>query len=123
METDLQTVGTVATALIAVLHIYIMVLEMFLWDRPKGKKVFGLTQEFATATKTLAANQGLYNGFLSAGLIWGILLGVEGNPVKIFFLACVVTAGIFGAITSSKKILFVQGIPGAIALVLVLLAN
>ncbi|MGC2166898.1 MAG: DUF1304 domain-containing protein [Gallionella sp.] len=115
--------GTIATGLLAALHIYIMVLEMFLWNTPKGRKVFRLTSEFAAASKVLAANQGLYNGFLSAGLIWGILLGETGNSIKIFFLACVVVAGIFGAITSSKKILFMQGLPGAIALALVLLAG
>lgn len=119
----MQTLGTLATGLVAILHAYFMVLEMFLWDTPKGRKVFGLTPEFATASKVLAANQGLYNGFLSAGLIWGILLGPAGNSVKVFFLACVVVAGLFGAATSSRKILFVQGIPGAVALVLVLLAG
>jgi putative membrane protein len=119
----LQHTGTIATAAVAALHIYIMVLEMFLWNTPKGRKVFGLSPEFASASKVLAANQGLYNGFLAAGLIWGIYLGAAGNPVKIFFLSCVVIAGIYGAISSSKKILFVQGLPGAIALLLVLLSD
>jgi putative membrane protein len=119
----LQHTGTIATAAVAALHIYIMVLEMFLWNTPKGRKVFGLSPEFASASKVLAANQGLYNGFLAAGLIWGIYLGAAGNPVKIFFLSCVVIAGIYGAISSSKKILFVQGLPGAIALFLVLLSD
>lgn len=102
---------------------YFMVLEMFFWTTPKGRKVFGLTPEFAAASKVLAANQGLYNGFLAAGLAWGVWLGSDGNPVKIFFLVCVVVAGVFGAVTSSRKILFVQGMPGAIALVLVLLSS
>jgi len=115
--------AAVATGLIAALHIYIMVLEMFLWNTPKGRQVFGLSPEFAVASKVLAANQGLYNGFLSAGLIWGILLGVAGAPIKIFFLACVVVAGVFGGITANKRILFVQGLPGAIALILVLLSS
>jgi putative membrane protein len=119
----LQLIGTVATGLVAILHAYFMVLEMFLWNTPKGRKVFGLTPEFAHASRVLAANQGLYNGFLCAGLIWGISLGPSGNSIKAFFLACVVVAGIFGAATSSKKILFVQGIPGAIALVLILLSS
>ncbi|SBS35139.1 hypothetical protein MSP8886_03280 [Marinomonas spartinae] len=121
-------IASIATALIALLHIYILVLEMALWDKPKGMKVFGLKKEFAQATKVMAANQGLYNGFLAAGLIWGLILTTfeqalaQGQAIQIFFLSCVVVAGVFGAITSSKKILFVQGIPGAIALVLVLLS-
>ncbi|WP_076591409.1 DUF1304 domain-containing protein [Herminiimonas arsenitoxidans] len=119
----MHTIATVATGLVAALHVYILYLEMFLWDTPKGRKAFGLTKEFSAASKVLAANQGLYNGFLAAGLIWGICLGPAGDSVKVFFLACVVVAGIFGAITSSKKILFVQALPGAIALALVLLAG
>ncbi|SBS38381.1 hypothetical protein MSP8887_03276 [Marinomonas spartinae] len=121
-------IASIATALIALLHIYILVLEMALWDKPKGMKVFGLKKEFAQATKVMAANQGLYNGFLAAGLIWGVILTTfeqalaQGQAIQIFFLSCVVVAGVFGAITSSKKILFVQGVPGAIALVLVLLS-
>lgn len=94
---------------------------MFLWDRPTGRRVFGHSQEQAAATKVLAANQGLYNGFLAAGLIWGLLLGTAGLGVKVFFLACVVVAGIFGAATASRKILFVQALPAAIGLVLLLL--
>lgn len=119
----MDTIATIATGLVAVLHIYILYLEMFLWDTPKGRKAFGLTPEFSSASKVLAANQGLYNGFLAAGLIWGIWLGSAGDAVKIFFLCCVLVAGIFGAATSSKKILFVQALPGAIALVLVLAAG
>lgn len=119
----MHTIATVATGLVAALHVYILYLEMFLWDTPKGRKAFGLSEEFSAASKVLAANQGLYNGFLAAGLIWGIWLDSAGDSVKIFFLACVVVAGIFGAMTSSKKILFVQALPGAIALALVLLAR
>jgi len=121
-------IASIATALIALLHIYILVLEMALWDKPKGMKVFGLKKEFAQATKVMAANQGLYNGFLAAGLIWGLILTTfeqavaQGQAIQIFFLSCVVVAGVFGALTSSKKILFVQGLPGAVALVLVLLS-
>jgi putative membrane protein len=104
-------------ALVALLHVYFMVLEMFLWDRPFGRRTFGLTAEFAAASKTLAANQGLYNGFLAAGLVWGLWLGDPGRPVKFFFLGCVVVAGVFGALTVNRKILFVQALPAAVALV------
>jgi putative membrane protein len=95
---------------------------MFLWTQPLGLKTFRLTPEFAAASKSLAANQGLYNGFLAAGLVWGVLLGAAGDPIKIFFLGCVVVAGVFGALTASRKILWVQALPGAVALVLVLIA-
>ena len=106
--------------LVALLHAYFLVLEMFLWTKPAGRKAFGLTPEQAEATKVLAANQGLYNGFLSAGLIYGLYLGPDGNNFKIFFLACVVAAGIYGATTASKKILFIQALPAAIGLALIL---
>ena len=95
---------------------------MFLWDTPYGRRTFGLTQELATATRSLAANQGLYNGFLAAGLVWGLALGSSGTAVKVFFLACVLVAGVFGGLTASRKILWVQALPGAIALALVLFA-
>ena len=108
-------------ALVAALHVYFLILEMFLWDTPKGRKVFGTTPEFSAASKTLAANQGLYNGFLAAGLVWGLLLGPAGQSIQIFFLACVIVAGVYGAATVGKKILFVQALPAAIALALVLL--
>lgn len=108
--------------LIGLLHIYILVLEMFLWDKPAGRKAFGLTPEFAAATRTLAANQGLYNGFLAAGLLWGAWLGDAGRPVQVFFLLCVLVAGVFGAATASRKILFVQAVPAAIGLALVAMA-
>lgn len=103
-------------ALVALLHVYFMALEMFLWDRPFGRRTFGLTPEFSAASKTLAANQGLYNGFLAAGLVWGLWLGAAGLPVKLFFLGCVVVAGVFGALTVNRKILFVQAVPAAAAL-------
>jgi putative membrane protein len=102
--------------LIAVLHVYILVLEMFLWDKPRGMKAFGNTQQAASATKVLAANQGLYNGFLAAGLFVGLWMGRAGLDFKIFFLICVLLAGLYGAATASKKILFIQAIPAAIAL-------
>ena len=116
----MTTVANIAVALVALLHIYFLVLEMFLWDKPRGLRTFGLTPEFAAASKALAANQGLYNGFLAAGLVWGLALGVGGDSIKIFFLACITLAGIFGAVTANRKILWVQGAPGAIALALVL---
>lgn len=115
-------IGSILTGVVALIHIYILILEMFLWDKPQGMKTFGTTPAFATESKTLAANQGLYNGFLAAGLIWGIWLGEAGDPIKIFFLLCVAVAGVFGAVTVGRKILFVQTIPATIALIGVWLA-
>ncbi|NVK75039.1 DUF1304 domain-containing protein [Marinomonas sp. CT5] len=119
----MELIATIATTCVALLHLYIMYIEMFLWDKPKGMKIFKLQPEFAKASKVMAANQGLYNGFLAAGLLWGIWLGVAGIQVTVFFLLCVVIAGVYGAITSSRKILFVQGLPGLIALLAVLFAS
>jgi len=118
----LSTVAAIVVGLVALLHVWFLVLEMFLWDKPAGLKAFGQTLEAARASKVLAANQGLYNGFLAAGLAWGLALGAAGTGVKVFFLACVIVAGLFGAATASRKILFVQAIPAAIALALVLLS-
>jgi len=118
----MKLAAQIAAALVGLLHVYFMVLEMFLWDRPFGRRSFGLTPEFAAASKSLAANQGLYNGFLAAGIAWGLSLGDAGRAVTLFFLACVVVAGIFGAATVSRKILMVQALPGALALVLAWLA-
>ena len=112
--------ANIAVALVALLHLYFMVLEMYFWDKSLGRRAFGLTPEFAAASKSLAANQGLYNGFLAAGLVWGLLPGDGGHAIKLFFLGCVVIAGIFGAVTANKKILFVQALPGAVAMGLVL---
>lgn len=112
--------ANIAIGFVALLHAYFLVLEMFLWDTPFGRRVFGSTPEFAAASKVLAANQGLYNGFLAAGLAWGLALGDAGLQVKVFFLACVVIAGVFGAATASRNILFVQAIPGILALALLL---
>lgn len=109
-------------ALIALLHVYILVLEMFLWDKPAGLRAFRQKQEFATATKVLAANQGLYNGFLAAGLFWGLWLGPAGFGVKVFFLSCVLVAGLYGAATAARKILYIQAVPAAIGLALVCFA-
>lgn len=114
--------ANVVVLLIAVLHVYILVLEMVLWDRPQGRKAFGLTPEFAAQTKTLAANQGLYNGFLAAGLFWGLWLGAAGAPVKTFFLLCVLVAGLYGAATAHRRILYVQAVPALVGLVLLWLA-
>jgi putative membrane protein len=115
--------ANIVTGLVALLHVYFMVLEMFLWDKPAGRKAFGLSQAQAESTKVMAANQGLYNGFLAAGLVWALTLGDAGNPIKLFFLGCVLVAGLFGAATASKKILFVQALPAALGLVLVLLST
>ena len=119
----MRTAADVATLLVALLHAYFLVLEMFLWTRPAGLRTFGMTPEFAAASKALAANQGLYNGFISAGLVWGLLLGQAGGAVTVFFLGCVIVAGVFGALTANRKILWVQAAPGAVALALVLLAR
>lgn len=108
--------------LVALLHIYFLILEMFLWDRPLGLKTFGHSRESAKASKILAMNQGLYNGFLAAGLIWGLSLGGAGESIKLFFLACVIIAGVFGGLTASRMILLVQALPAAVALVLVSLS-
>jgi putative membrane protein len=116
----MTTIANLAVALVALVHLYFLVLEMFLWDKPFGLRTFGLTQEFAKASKALAANQGLYNGFLAAGLVWGLSLGETGTPLKVFFLSCVVVAGVFGGFTANRKIFWVQALPGAIALALVL---
>jgi putative membrane protein len=116
----MSAIANVVVGLVALVHVYILVLEMFLWDKPAGLRAFGQTKEAAAASKVLAANQGLYNGFLAAGLIWGLSLGADGTSVKVFFLTCVLIAGVYGAVTANRKILFVQAIPAAIGLVLVL---
>lgn len=116
-------VAPVLTAIVALEHIYILVLEMFLWTKPAGLRAFGLTPEFAEQTAVLAANQGLYNGFLAAGLIWGLVLKDDGFRVKVFFLSCVIVAGIFGGITAKPSILLVQAAPALIALAATLLAR
>ena len=108
--------ANIVVALIGLLHVYILVLEMFLWDKPAGLKAFRQTQAAATASKVLAANQGLYNGFLAAGLFWGLSLGAAGFGVKVFFLLCVAVAGLYGAATVGRKILFIQAVPAAIGL-------
>ncbi|MFX0578518.1 DUF1304 domain-containing protein [Nocardia nepalensis] len=120
----MRVVAEVLVGLVALLHIYILVMEMFLWTTPRVRAAFGSTVEFAEQTKVLAANQGLYNGFLAAGLIWGVIASDPvGFAAMIFFTACVVVAGIYGAVTANRRILFVQALPGAIALVAVLVAG
>ncbi len=109
--------------LVAILHLGFLILEMFLWTKPFGRRTFDLTSEFAQASKTLAANQGLYNGFLAAGLIWSLFLGANGYEVKIFFLVCVIVAGVFGAFTVSRRILWIQALPALIALIFVFLSK
>ncbi len=113
--------ANIFTGLVALIHLYIVVLEMFLWDTPRGRKAFGTSEAFARESKVLAANQGLYNGFLAAGLIWGIWLGEAGDPVKIFFLLCVAVAGAYGAATVGIRILFLQTVPALLALAVVIL--
>ncbi|PDO90470.1 DUF1304 domain-containing protein [Kosakonia pseudosacchari] len=113
--------ATVLVAIVAAIHLYILVLEMFLWDTKTGRKAFNLSAEFARDTRVLAANQGLYNGFLAAGLCWGLWLGESGVPVTLFFLICVLIAGVFGAVTASRKILIVQALPALLALIALLM--
>ena len=115
-------IANIVVGVVALLHVYFLVLEMFLWDRPAGLRAFGQTLEAAKASKVLAANQGLYNGFLAAGLAWGLMLGPSGTSVKVFFLSCVLVAGLYGAATASRKILLVQALPAAVGLGLVLLS-
>lgn len=116
----MSIIAKLLVALIALEHLYFLVLEMFLWTAPRTRATFGMSAEQAEATKVLAANQGLYNGFLAAGLIWGIWLGTAGEPVKVFFLVCVAIAGAFGAATVSLRILFVQTVPALVALAAVI---
>ena len=111
----------VLIGVVAALHLYFLVLEMFLWTKPLGLKTFGNTPEFAEQSKVLAANQGLYNGFLVAGLVWGLI--TDQSDVKLFFLGCVVVAGVYGAATVSRRILVVQALPAAVAFVLVLASS
>ncbi len=117
----MKSLAYAVVALIALLHLYIMVLEMFLWTSPRGLKAFGNTPESAEQSKVLAGNQGLYNGFLAAGLIWGLI--ARDPSVLIFFLACVMIAGLYGAATAIRRILFIQTVPAAIGLALVLLSH
>ena len=106
----------ILSLLVAALHLWFLILEMFLWQTPRTRTAFGTTEEFAAASRVLAANQGLYNGFLAAGIVFSLWLGESGRPSLMFFLACVVVAGLYGAATANIRILFVQALPGALAL-------
>ena len=116
----MSLVAKIAVVFVSLIHIYILVLEMFLWDKPLGRRAFGLSKEFAAASKVLAANQGLYNGFLAAGLLWGLIIG--DIRIQIFFLICVMIAGVYGAITANKKILWIQTMPALLAFIFLVLA-
>ena len=118
----MNALALILTALVALLHVYILVLEMFLWETPYGRRVFRTTPETAATSKVLAANQGLYNGFLAAGLFWGLWLGSTGQEVRLFFLLCVTAAGIYGGLTASRRIMLVQGLPALLGAVATLLA-
>jgi putative membrane protein len=118
----MSLVANLVIGLLALMHVWFLVLEMFLWTRPSGLQAFHMTRAFAQQTKALAANQGLYNGFLAAGLAWGLYLGGGGFAIKTFFLICVLVAGVFGGLTASRKILLIQALPASIGLVLLLLA-
>ena len=113
-------IATILIALIAALHLYILVLEMFLWQAPATRKIFGTSAELAAMTKVMAGNQGLYNGFLAAGLIWALILGGSGQSVALFFLGCVFVAGLYGAATVSRRILVVQSLPAGLGIIAVL---
>lgn len=117
----MTTAANIVIAVIAVLHLGFLALEMFLWNHPVGRKTFGMTKEVSESSATLAANQGLYNGFLAAGLIWGLLSGQFA--VKVFFLSCILIAGIFGGLTAKRSILYIQALPALLGLILLYLAN
>ena len=118
----MRSVLSALVILVALEHIWFLVLEMFLWTRPLGLKTFRNTPEKAETTRVLAANQGLYNGFLAAGLLWGLALGSACVGVKTFFLLCVLIAGLYGGLTASRRIFFIQALPAAIGLALLAFA-
>jgi len=117
----MSVVAGIVVGVVAALHLYFLVLEMFLWDTPTGHRTFGLDPAFAAESKVLAANQGLYNGFLAAGLVWGLV--DDQTDVELFFLACVIVAGAYGAVTVNRRILVVQALPALVGFVLVLLSS
>jgi putative membrane protein len=121
LEVDLRAIANVLTGLVALSHLGFLILEMFFWDHPVGRRIFGMTPEVSATSAVLAANQGLYNGFLAAGLLWA--LWADRRELKIFFLGCVVVAGIFGGMTAKTSILFTQALPAAITLGTVFLAS
>jgi putative membrane protein len=114
----MKLIANLLTAIVAIEHIGILVLEMFFWNHPVGQRIFGMTPEVSATSATLAANQGLYNGFLAAGLFWGLF--ADRRDVKLFFLICVVIAGVFGGLTAKTSILYTQAAPAAVALISVL---
>lgn len=120
----MDTISKILVAVVALEHLYILYLEMFLWTKPAGLKAFGTTKETAESSKTLAANQGLYNGFLAAGLLWGIVHPdlATGRQIEVFFLCCVLVAGVYGGLTVKRSILMVQALPALIALIAVLIS-
>ena len=117
----MNLIANILVVLVAVLHLGFLALEMFFWDHPFGRKRFGMTTEYSKASASLAANQGLYNGFLSAGLIWGLV--TANIPVQLFFLICVVVAGVYGGLTTRRTILYIQALPGLLALITVYLVK
>jgi len=122
-EKNMNTAITILVTLVALEHAYFLILEMFLWNKPTGRKTFGLTEQFAKDTQSLAANQGLYNGFLAAGLLWSL---VQSNAhfafqLQVFFLSCIIVAAVFGAATVKRQILFIQGVPALLAFIFVLI--
>ncbi|MCG6498881.1 DUF1304 domain-containing protein [Kitasatospora sp. A2-31] len=120
----MRVTADVLVGLVAALHAYFLVLEMFLWERAAGRKLSGFDAALARATAPLAANQGLYNGFLAAGLVWGLIAAEPtGFQAQVFFLSCVIVAGLYGAATANRRILIAQALPGALALGAVLLAR
>lgn len=119
----MKIVAALLVALVAILHFGFLVIEMFLWTTPFAQRSFGMTEAFARESAVLAANQGLYNGFLAAGLVWGLVATEAGRAIKIFFLTCVIIAGIYGAATAKMSILFIQALPAALALAAVLLSH
>ena len=119
----MTNIADLLVAVVALEHLWFLVLEMFLWTKPIGLRTFRQTEERAKATATLAANQGLYNGFLAAGLVWGLIARSNGDAIKVFFLACVIVAGVFGAATAKMSILFVQALPAVLALLALLAAR
>jgi putative membrane protein len=119
----MATASLVLTGLVVLLHVYFLVLEMFLWTTPFGQNTFKRTRAQQEETKVLAANQGLYNGFLAAGLVWSYFAGTAAFELRVFFLGCVVIAGLYGAATAARTILFAQALPGAAALAVTLLAR
>jgi len=117
----MQTIISILVALVAIEHIYFLILEMFLWTKPAGRRIFGLTEQYAKDSKTLAANQGLYNGFLAAGLLWSLLQSnaAFSEQLQLFFLSCVIVAAVYGALTVKRSILFIQGTLAIVAVVLI----